>query len=146
MKRLFSLGSVTLLLVCIFLTHAVAQAPKRVIIDTDPGVDDAMAILLAVNSPELKVEALTVVPGNVDGQQGLENALKIDIARRPLRCGRRRRRAASTESEADHGPVLARQERPGRCRIAAPRNAKPIRASVPTSSSNSCINIRTRSR
>ena len=36
-----------------------------------------MAILLALNSPELKVEALTVVPGNVDGRQGLENALKI---------------------------------------------------------------------
>jgi purine nucleosidase len=50
---------------------------KRVIIDTDPGTDDAMAIILALNSPGLKVEALTVVPGNVDGRQGLENALKI---------------------------------------------------------------------
>jgi inosine-uridine nucleoside N-ribohydrolase len=58
--------------------NAFAQAsPKRVIIDTDPGTDDAMAIILALNSPELKVEALTVVPGNVDGKQGLENALKI---------------------------------------------------------------------
>ena len=36
-----------------------------------------MAILLALNSPELKVEALTVVPGNVDASQGLENALKL---------------------------------------------------------------------
>src|SRR5258708_16402082 len=52
-------------------------APRRVIIDTDPGTDDAMAIILALNSPEVKVEALTVVPGNVDGRQGLENALKI---------------------------------------------------------------------
>jgi inosine-uridine nucleoside N-ribohydrolase len=52
-------------------------APRRVIIDTDPGTDDAMAIILALNSPEFKVEALTVVPGNVDSQQGLENALKI---------------------------------------------------------------------
>ena len=60
------------------LTSACAQStPKRVIIDTDPGTDDAMAIILALNSPELKVEALTVVPGNVDGRQGLENALKI---------------------------------------------------------------------
>lgn len=50
---------------------------RRVIIDTDPGTDDAMAILLALNSPEFKVEALTVVPGNVEGKQGLENALKI---------------------------------------------------------------------
>jgi purine nucleosidase len=52
-----------------------AQPSQRVIIDTDPGVDDAFAILLALNSPELKVEALTVVPGNVDARQGLENAL-----------------------------------------------------------------------
>jgi inosine-uridine nucleoside N-ribohydrolase len=52
-------------------------SPKRVIIDTDPGTDDAMAIILALNSPEFKVEALTVVPGNVDARQGLENALKI---------------------------------------------------------------------
>ncbi len=72
-----------LLLACIPLTatvvmsHADAQSQQRVIIDTDPGIDDAMAILLALNSPELKVEALTVVPGNVDGKQGLENALKI---------------------------------------------------------------------
>ena len=36
-----------------------------------------MAILLALNSPELKVEALTVVPGNVEAAQGLENALKL---------------------------------------------------------------------
>ncbi|MGA6981051.1 MAG: nucleoside hydrolase [Candidatus Sulfotelmatobacter sp.] len=53
------------------------NSPQRVIIDTDPGTDDAMAIIFALNSPELKVEALTVVPGNVDARQGLENALKI---------------------------------------------------------------------
>jgi inosine-uridine nucleoside N-ribohydrolase len=64
--------------VLVFLANAFAQAaPRRVIIDTDPGADDAMAIILALNSPEFKVEALTVVPGNVDAQQGLENALKI---------------------------------------------------------------------
>ncbi len=53
------------------------QGKHRVIIDTDPGTDDAMAILLALNSPELLVEAFTVVPGNVDSKQGLENALKL---------------------------------------------------------------------
>jgi purine nucleosidase len=68
-----------LLVVLIFLLRVSAQAapPRRVIIDTDPGIDDAMAILLALNSPELQVEALTVVAGNVDQPQGLENALKI---------------------------------------------------------------------
>jgi len=65
------------ILIVSFVALASAQTPKRVIIDTDPGVDDALAILLALNSPELKVEALTVVPGNVEAAQGLENALKI---------------------------------------------------------------------
>src|SRR5438552_9024620 len=50
---------------------------KPVIIDTDPGTDDAMAILLALNSPELDVKAITVVPGNVTAEAGLENALKL---------------------------------------------------------------------
>jgi inosine-uridine nucleoside N-ribohydrolase len=48
-----------------------------VIIDTDPGTDDAMAILLALNSPELDVRALTVVAGNVVVEQGVANALKL---------------------------------------------------------------------
>jgi len=54
-----------------------AFAQRRVIIDTDPGVDDAMAILLALNSPELKVEALTATAGNLEAWQTLENALKV---------------------------------------------------------------------
>jgi inosine-uridine nucleoside N-ribohydrolase len=73
----FDFAFTPLVFVVFCLAAAIAQTPRRVIIDTDPGVDDAMAILLALNSPELKVEALTVVPGNVDGRQGLENALKI---------------------------------------------------------------------
>lgn len=56
---------------------AASQSPRKVIIDTDPGTDDAMAILLALNSPELDVKAFTVVPGNVTAAQGLENALKL---------------------------------------------------------------------
>jgi purine nucleosidase len=50
---------------------------KRLIIDTDPGIDDALAILLAVASPELSVEGLTVVSGNCTAQQGVQNALSI---------------------------------------------------------------------
>ena len=75
MKRCLSFSVVAVLLALV--AGAVAESPRRVIIDTDPGIDDAMAILLALNSPELKVEALTVVPGNVEAWQGLENALKI---------------------------------------------------------------------
>lgn len=53
------------------------DGPRRIIIDTDPGTDDAMALLLALNSPEVSVEAVTVVAGNVVAEQGLKNALKI---------------------------------------------------------------------
>lgn len=39
--------------------------PRPIIIDTDPGQDDAIAILLALASPELNVLAITSVAGNV---------------------------------------------------------------------------------
>ena len=56
---------------------------KRVIIDTDPGIDDAMAILFALRSPELEVLALTCVFGNVDIGQTTRNARQIlDLAGR----------------------------------------------------------------
>src|SRR5579863_933590 len=78
MKRFRLTSILTLYAVAALLTIASAQSsPRRVIIDTDPGTDDALAILLALNSPEIKVEALTVVPGNVVAAQGLENALKL---------------------------------------------------------------------
>jgi len=78
MKRLRCPFSLLLCLLFAGLLSSPAEAtPQRVIVDTDPGIDDAMAILLALHSPELKVEALTVVPGNVDGTQGLKNALQI---------------------------------------------------------------------
>ncbi len=61
---------------------------QRILIDTDPGVDDALAILLALLSPELQIEALTTVCGNVPVAQGTENLLKIlevlDLAEFPL--------------------------------------------------------------
>ena len=39
---------------------------RKLIIDTDPGIDDAMAIFLALKSPELDVIGLTTIFGNVD--------------------------------------------------------------------------------
>ncbi len=50
---------------------------KRVIIDTDPGIDDTAAILFALGSPELKVEALTTVFGNVSVEKCTTNSLRI---------------------------------------------------------------------
>jgi inosine-uridine nucleoside N-ribohydrolase len=49
----------------------------RVIIDTDPGIDDAAAILLGLGSPELRVEALTTIFGNASVTQSTVNALRI---------------------------------------------------------------------
>ena len=49
----------------------------RVIIDTDPGIDDAAAILMGLGSPELRVEALTTVFGNASVTQSTVNALRL---------------------------------------------------------------------
>jgi pyrimidine-specific ribonucleoside hydrolase len=51
--------------------------PTRIILDTDPGVDDAMALFLALRSPEVKIEAITPVCGNVPLSLTLPNALRL---------------------------------------------------------------------
>ncbi len=68
----------------------------RIILDTDTGVDDALAILLAMRSPELRVEAITGVCGNTS----LENCVRnIHLTLSVL--------------DARHTPVVARgEERP----------------------------------
>ena len=43
---------------------------RKVIIDCDPGIDDALAIMLACRSPELEILGITIVSGNI-------NALKM---------------------------------------------------------------------
>ena len=50
---------------------------KKVIIDTDPGVDDAIAILMALKSSSLQVMGLTTVGGNVPLARGTRNALAL---------------------------------------------------------------------
>ena len=50
---------------------------QRILIDTDPGVDDAYAILFAMRSPELHIPAITTVCGNVPVEQGTQNLLTI---------------------------------------------------------------------
>ncbi|MBI3738526.1 MAG: nucleoside hydrolase [Chloroflexi bacterium] len=51
--------------------------PKRILFDTDPGIDDALAILLALASPELRVEGISVVHGNCSVDQAVTNALAV---------------------------------------------------------------------
>lgn len=48
----------------------------KVIIDCDPGMDDSLALILAVKSPSLSVEAITTVTGNLHVSKTLENARK----------------------------------------------------------------------
>lgn len=50
---------------------------EAVILDVDPGVDDAMAVLLALASPELEVGGITVASGNVPLAAGVANALRV---------------------------------------------------------------------
>lgn len=51
--------------------------PRSIIIDCDPGHDDAIALILALASPELKVEAVTTCAGNQTPDKTLRNALRI---------------------------------------------------------------------
>ena len=53
------------------------MAPTPLILDVDTGVDDALAILLALASPEVTLIAATTVMGNVDVEQTTENTLAV---------------------------------------------------------------------
>lgn len=57
---------------------------RKVVIDTDPGIDDALAIFLALASPEIEVLGLTSVFGNAAVEVTTRNALMLlEIAGRP---------------------------------------------------------------
>ena len=76
-RRLNASVSAALLICVLAALPLPALAAKKIIFDTDPGSDDALALMLALNSPELDVRAITVVPGNVTAAMGLENALRM---------------------------------------------------------------------
>ena len=54
-----------------------------ILIDTDPGIDDALALLLAWSSPEIQVDAITTVAGNVPLDSASTNVLRLLALRRP---------------------------------------------------------------
>ncbi|KAI3471958.1 hypothetical protein Pfo_028646 [Paulownia fortunei] len=57
---------------------------EKIIIDTDPGIDDSMAILMAFQSSELEILGLTTIFGNVTTEDATRNALLLcEIAGRP---------------------------------------------------------------
>ncbi|MFN3650556.1 MAG: nucleoside hydrolase [Armatimonadota bacterium] len=81
--------------------------PSPVIIDTDPGVDDALALLLAGASPELDVLAVTTVGGNVGLDLVTENVRRIvpiAWAGRPLPPIYRGAAEATEPAAHVHGP------------------------------------------
>src|SRR5829696_5483087 len=53
------------------------MSPTPVILDVDPGHDDAVALMLACGAPELEVRAVTTVAGNVPLDKTTENALRV---------------------------------------------------------------------
>jgi inosine-uridine nucleoside N-ribohydrolase len=88
-----------------------SRESSRVVIDTDPGVDDAFALLLAMRSPELKIEGITAVAGNVPLELTLPNALRmVEIAGRddiPVAAGAKspllRRLVTATYAHGENG-------------------------------------------
>ena len=50
---------------------------KKIIIDCDPGIDDSLAIMLALQSPELEVIGITIVAGNSPAELGFQNAKRV---------------------------------------------------------------------
>src|SRR5439155_851830 len=54
-----------------------SRRPSRVIIDMDGGIDDALALILALRSPELEVAGITAVTGNVPVEQATINGLRV---------------------------------------------------------------------
>jgi inosine-uridine nucleoside N-ribohydrolase len=52
----------------------IGTQPRRIVLDCDPGTDDAVAVLLALASPELAVAAITVAGGNAPLARTLANA------------------------------------------------------------------------
>lgn len=53
------------------------EVPQKILIDTDPGIDDAMAIMLALRAPSLEVVGLTTVYGNHHLPVTTRNALRV---------------------------------------------------------------------
>jgi len=51
------------------------RVPRTFLIDTDTASDDAVALIMALRAPEVRVAAITTVAGNVDVRQATRNAL-----------------------------------------------------------------------
>jgi purine nucleosidase len=61
-----------------------SDSRRYALIDTDPGIDDALALLLAWSSPEWTLEVVTTVAGNVAMETGTRNVFRLLDLRRPV--------------------------------------------------------------
>ena len=104
------------------------ETPLRLLLDTDPGVDDAIAILMALGAPQAEVIGLTTVGGNVPRARATRNALALlqaagrsDI---PVARGAARPRSGRFRpSVAFHGPGGLSARLPSPATEAAPQTA-----------------------
>jgi inosine-uridine nucleoside N-ribohydrolase len=78
------------------------RTPLPVVIDTDPGIDDTLALLLALRSPELDVRGIAVTYGNTTVEQAFRNC--VEILRR---VGRRLTLAVSARRPLKRGLAVA---------------------------------------
>ena len=88
--------------------------PRKIILDTDPGVDDVLAILLALASPEIDVALISIVFGNTHAPVAHANLLKIyhmlalEMAAVPEAAARYARLAGQVKTVlalGDDGPI-----------------------------------------
>ena len=90
----------------------------RVIIDTDPGIDDAVALALAVKSPELDIAAITTTYGNTTVTRATRNAkellIRLGVRKKFLICRRGspvvRPLEVAAETHGEHGLGYAEME------------------------------------
>jgi inosine-uridine nucleoside N-ribohydrolase len=66
------------------MANAMTQTPLNLIIDTDPGIDDACALLAALASPRLRVRAIIASGGNVQAAQALLNVRRVLAVAQPV--------------------------------------------------------------
>ena len=104
-------------------------APQKIIIDTDPGIDDAMAIHQAFADPRLEVIGLTTIFGNVTATRATRNALHLaEMAGHPAVIAGGApvplRRAPEPPADFVHGPEgFGSLPAPAPDRAADPRSA-----------------------
>ena len=120
---------------------------RRVIIDTDPGIDDALALFLALRSPEMRVEAITTVAGNASVENCTRNAFRVlellnpeprpIVAQGAARPLEREHRAAEEVHGSDGLGELSRYQNPD----GSPRYPEPREGPAPTQAADLILEL-----